>query len=288
MKTLIMTDSNSGVTQAEGKDLGVYVIPMPFMIDEVGYLEEINLSQGEFYQKLGEDANVSTSQPSIGMLSELWTEKLKEYDEIVYIPMSSGLSQSCSSATVLSNDFDGKVQVVNNQRISVTQKQSVYDAVELVKRGHNAKRVKEILEEDKFNSIIYITVDTLKYLKKGGRLTPAVALIGTLLKIKPVLVIKGEKLDAYKKTRKMKDAKEIMIEAIKNYIEENNLTDYNIQIAHTNNYEEAELFKEEVMKELNHNKVIITDPLSLSVSCHIGPGALALAVTKNLDYNQFN
>lgn len=286
MKTLVMTDSNSGITQDEAKKLNIEVVPMPFTIDGVEYLEDINLTQEEFYKKLDDDANVSTSQPSLGKLSDLWEKKLKEYDEILYIPMSSGLSQSCSSAMMLSDDFNGKVQVVNNQRISVTQKQSVFDSIELVKRGLDAKRVKEILEETKFKSIIYITIDTLKYLKKGGRLTPAVALIGTLLKIKPVLVIKGEKLDAYKKTRKMKDAKEIMIDAIKEYISTNNVKKYSIHIAHTNNYEEAEEFKKEVMDIFNCN-CVISDPLSLSVSCHIGAGSLALAITEDLDYDSY-
>lgn len=286
MKTLVMTDSNSGITQKEAKELNVEVVPMPFTIDGVEFLEDINLSQEEFYKKLDEDANLSTSQPSLGKLSDLWLEKLKDFDEILYIPMSSGLSQSCSSARMLAEDFNGKVQVVNNQRISVTQKQSVFDAIELVKRGLDAKRIKEILEETKFKTIIYITVDTLKYLKKGGRLTPAVALIGTLLKIKPVLVINGEKLDAYKKTRKMKDAKEIMIDAIKDYISSNNTKNYSIHIAHTNNYDEAEEFKKEVMDIFNC-KNVICDPLSLSVSCHIGAGSLALAITENLDYDSY-
>lgn len=286
MKIFVMTDSNSGITQYEASKLGIEVVPMPFFIDRNEYFEDVTLTQEKFYELLKDDsANVSTSQPSLGLLSDKWTEILKEYDEIVYIPMSSGLSQTCASATMLSQEFDGRVHIVNNQRISVTQKQSVLDAIELAKRGLSGKRIKEILEETKFESLIFITVNTLKYLKKGGRLTPAVALIGTVLKIKPVLVIRGEKLDSYKKTRKIKEARRLMIEGIKDYVLDN-ASDYHFFVAHTNNYDDALDYTKEI-EDAFGQKVEHCDPLSLSVACHIGDGAIAMAVAKKLDYDSY-
>ncbi|HBA50830.1 MAG TPA: DegV family protein, partial [Lachnospiraceae bacterium] len=188
----IVTDSNSGITQNGAKELGVYVLPMPFMINEETFFEDIDLTQEEFYEKLSSGANIGTSQPSPESVMKLWDGLLKDYDEIVHIPMSSGLSGSCQSAMILAEDYDGKVQVVNNQRISVTQRQSCLDAKLLAAKGLNAKEIKEFLEADKFNSSIYIMLDTLYYLKKGGRITPAAAAIGTMLKLKPVLQIQGE------------------------------------------------------------------------------------------------
>ena len=213
----IVTDSNSGITQAEGKKLGVYVLPMPFDIDGQPYFEDINLTQEQFYEKLTGDADVSTSQPSPDAVMSLWDDLLKNkgYDEIVHIPMSSGLSSSCATAMMLAQDYDGKVQVVDNQRISVTMKLSVLDAMKMAEDGLSAAEIKRILEEQKFNSSIYIMVDTLKYLKKGGRITPAAAALGTLLRLKPVLQIQGEKLDAFAKARTVKQAKNIMIKQIK-------------------------------------------------------------------------
>lgn len=206
-KTAIVTDSNSGITQAQAKELGIAVLPMPFFIDGELYMEDITLTQEEFYRRLGENSDISTSQPSPGDIMDLWDGLLKEYDEIVHIPMSSGLSSSCETAAALSADYDGKVQVVNNQRISITQRQSVLEAMELAENGRSASEIKEILEREKFESSIYITVDTLKYLKKGGRITPAAAAIGTVLNLKPVLTIQGEKLDAFAKVRGWKQAK---------------------------------------------------------------------------------
>lgn len=283
-KVAVITDSNSGIGQEEGKALGVYVLPMPFMIDEETYYEDINLSTDAFYKYLEANANVSTSQPTPGSVTDLWDELLKEYDEIVYIPMSSGLSSSCQTALMLAEDYDGKVQVVNNQRISVTQRQAVIDALNLAEKGHNAEKIKNILEDDKFNSSIYIMLDTLYYLKKGGRITPAAAAIGTLLKLKPVLQIQGEKLDAFAKARTVTQAKSIMINAISNDIKTRfggNYKDMSLAIAHTQNLEAAEEFRREVL-EVFPDMDIYIDQLSLSVSCHIGPGSLALAVTKNL------
>ena len=200
-KLAIITDSNSGITQRRGKELGIFVLPMPFFIDGQLFLEDITLTQEQFYERLGADSDISTSQPSPGDVMELWEKILRDYDEIVHIPMSSGLSSSCATAMSIADEYDGRVQVVNNQRISVTQEQSVYDAMKLRDEGKSAKEIKEILEKEKFLSSIYITVDTLKYLKKGGRVTPAAAANGTVLNLKPVLQIQGEKLDAFAKVR---------------------------------------------------------------------------------------
>lgn len=288
-KIAIVTDSNSGITQNQAKELGFYVLPMPFTIDEKEYFEDINLTQDDFYRKLGENADIFTSQPSPESVMSLWDELLKEYDEIVHIPMSSGLSGSCQTAILLAEDYDGKVQVVNNQRISVTQKQSCFDAENLVKAGKNAKEIKEILEADKLNSSIYIMLDTLYYLKKGGRITPAAAALGTLLRLKPVLQIQGDKLDAFAKARTAAQGKNIMINAIKNDIETRfggfdnpNVT---IMMAHTNSPEAIAAFKEDVAEALPGIEIKMVEPLSLSVSCHIGPGAIAVAVVQNLSVN---
>ena len=282
----IVTDSNSGITQETAKEMGVYVLPMPFTIDGKEYFEGISLTQEEFYEKLKSDADIATSQPSPESVMGLWNDLLKEYDEIVHIPMSSGLSGSCQTAIALANDFDGKVQVVNNQRISITQRQSVADALRLAESGKDAAEIKRILEEIKMESSIYITVATLKYLKKGGRLTPAVAAIGTMLRLKPVLQIQGERLDTFSKARTMQQAKKTMIDAIRNDVETRfgglDAKDVHLDIAHTNNVEEALKFKEEVEAAFPGYQVGFVDPLSLSVSCHIGDGSLAIAATRIL------
>ena len=218
-KVIIMTDSNSGITQTQAKEMGVVVLPMPFYINEEMFYEDIDLSQEQFYEKLQAGGDIKTSMPLVGDVTDKWDELLKEYDEVVYIPMSSGLSSSCETAYMLSQDYDGKVEVVNNQRISVTMRQSVIDAKNLAEAGKSAKEIKDILEAAKFDSSIYIMVDTLTYLKKGGRITPAAAALGTLLKLKPVLQIQGEKLDAFAKARTVKQAKNIMIEAMKSDFE---------------------------------------------------------------------
>lgn len=281
----IVTDSNSGITQKQAKELGIYVLPMPFMVNEETYYEDISLTQDEFYEKLEKGEDVVTSQPSPESVMNLWDGILKDYDEIVHIPMSSGLSGSCQSAIMLSHDYDGKVQVANNQRISVTLRQSVLDAIELVKNGRDAKEIKEFLEADKFNSSIYIMLDTLYYLKKGGRITPAAAALGTLLRLKPVLQIQGDKLDAFAKARTTSQGKSIMINAIKNDMnnrfggaDKDNIW---LQIAHSHNEAAAEALKEELL-EMFPDFDIHVDPLSLSVSCHIGPGSLAIACSKKI------
>lgn len=289
-KIAIMTDSNSGITQKEAAGLGISVLPMPFMINDTTYFEDINLTQDRFYEFLENDAVVSTSQPSPDSLIHMFHKLLAEYDEVVHIPMSSGLSGSCQTACMLAQEpeFDGKVFVVNNQRISVTQTQSVLDAMELAKKGYDGAQIKKILEEDKFNSSIYIMLDTLFYLKKGGRITPAAAALGTLLKLKPVLQIQGEKLDAFAKARTKSAGKSMMLQAIKNDIEnrfggfdESAKERVTLHIAYTKDAEEAKLWKQEVMEAFPGFRLRMT-PLSLSVACHIGPGALALACTRNL------
>lgn len=285
-KIAIVTDSNSGITQTQAKELGVNVIPMPFMIDGETFYEEITLSRDEFYKRLANNADISTSQPSPDSIIQLWENLLKTHDEIVHIPMSSGLSGSCQTAMMLAQDYADKVQVVNNQRISVTQRQSVLDAITLAENGKNSKEIKEILENDKFNSSIYIMIDTLYYLKKGGRITPAAAALGTLLRLKPVLQIQGEKLDAFAKARTINQAKSIMMTAIKNDIEKRfgGISKDNpiyLQIGHTQNEEAANDFKKE-LQEMFPDYPIYMDHLSLSVSCHIGPGSLAIACCKKL------
>ena len=285
MKVAIITDSNSGITQEEGKQLGIRIVPMPFMINGEEYLEDITLTQQEFYAKLGEGSDISTSQPSPESIMALWDEVLEEYDEIVHIPMSSGLSGSCQTAMMLAEDYDGKVEVVNNQRISVTQRQSALDAKELAAKGMCAAEIKEKLEAVKFDSSIYITLDTLKYLKKGGRITPAAAALGTLLRLKPVLTVQGEKLDAFAKARTVKQAKNLMIEAMKHDFAERfhdpEGKSMHLEMAYTYDLDAAEAFKQEV-QEAFPGLEIHMDPLSLSVSCHIGPGALAVACSKKI------
>lgn len=285
-KIAVVTDSNSGITQAQALELGISVLPMPFMIDGETYYEEITLSRKEFYEKLAANADISTSQPSPESVLALWDTLLKENDEIVHIPMSSGLSGSCQTALMLAQEYEGKVHVVNNQRISVTQRQSTLDAIALAKEGKSGSEIKELLEADKFNSSIYIMIDTLYYLKKGGRITPAAAALGTLLRLKPVLQIQGEKLDAFAKARTVNQAKSIMMTAIKNDIEKRfgGVSEGNpiyLQIAHTQNEEAANALKEELSAQFPGYPIYI-DHLSLSVSCHIGPGALAIACCKKL------
>ena len=285
-KIAIMTDSNSGITQDESKELGVYVLPMPFYIDGKMYYEDIDLSQEQFYEKLKQDCEIKTSMPLVGDVTDQWEELLKEYDEIVYIPMSSGLSSSCETAYMLSQDYDGRVQVVNNQRISVTQRQSVMDAKQLAEQGKSAAEIKQILEDVKSESSIYIMLDTLYYLKKGGRITPAAAALGTLLKLKPVLQIQGDKLDAFAKARTAKQGKNIMLDTMKKDFEERFQSadgkKMHLQLAYSDDREAAEAFKEEVQKAFPNNEIVM-NPLSLSVSCHIGPGAIAIACSKAID-----
>lgn len=285
-KTAIVTDSNSGITRALGEQLGICVVPMPFYINEALYFEELTLSQEEFYHQLSEKAEISTSMPAITDVTELWDKLLETHDEVVYFPMSSGLSSSCSAAVMMAQEYGGKVQVVDNKRISVTQKQAVIDAKALADAGWNAADIKAYMEKTTYDSSIYITLDTLYYLKKGGRITPAAAALGTLLRLKPVLQIQGEKLDAYAKCRTQKAAKTTMLDAIHRDIEERfggDVDNMNIHVAYTGtDLTEAKAWEQEVREEFPNLTAVFNDPLSLSVSCHIGPGALGIACMKKL------
>ena len=246
----IVTDSNSGITQKEAKELVVYVVPMPFLIDEQEYFEDINLTQEEFYKKLEENGDVSTSQPSPESIMKVWDEALKEHEKVLYIPMSSGLSGTCATAMMLAEDYNGKVMVVDNQRISVTQKNSVMDALQLSKEGYDIQQIYDVLMETKLDASIYIMVDTLKYLRKGGRITPAVAALGTILRIKPVLQIQGEKLDTFAKARTTKQGMSIMLKALREDMEHrfhNDIEGIYLNIAHTQNEKGAEELKEELL-----------------------------------------
>ena len=282
----IVTDSNSGITQQQGKEMGITVLPMPFYINEQLFLEDITLTQEEFYKRLEEGADISTSQPSPADVMELWETLLQSYEEVVHIPMSCGLSNSCQTAMVMAKEFKGRVHVVDNQRISVTQRQSVLDAVTLAEAGKNGAQIKEILEKEAHESSIYITLETLKYLKKGGRITPAAAALGTVLNLKPVLQIQGQRLDAFSKARGKKQAKKIMIKAMekdlktrfKEYTEKDLMC---LEAAYAGNEEEAQAWKKELEK--NFGVEVFMAPLSLSVACHIGQGALAVAAAKKVE-----
>lgn len=283
----VITDSNSGINFEDAKELGIKVLPMPFLIDGKTYFEEISLSQEEFFEKLENDVDISTSQPSPESVMKIWDEALEEADEVVYIPMSSGLSSSCHTALMLADDYDGKVQVVDNQRISVTQRQSVLDAMELAKRGLTAVQIKEKLEKFKFESSIYIMLDTLKYLKKGGRITPAAAAFGSALRLKPVLTIQGEKLDAYAIAKTKKQGVKKMLAAIEDDINKrfggtDHMENIHMEIAHTKNPEAAEDLKQQIIEKFGVTEVDLY-PLSLSIACHIGPGSIAVACSKVID-----
>lgn len=283
-KVAIVTDSNAGIRQEEAKELGIFVLPMPFTIDDQTYYEDINLTQEEFFEKQISGAEIFTSQPVVGNVKELWDQILKDYDEIVHIPMSSGLSGSCQTACMLAQEYDNRVFVVDSQRISVTQKYDVIDAKRMADEGKSGQEIYDILTENKLNASIYITVNTLDYLKKGGRITPAVALLGGMLKIKPILQIQGEKLDSFAKTRTMAKGTKIMKEAIAKDIEERFGNDYHnvhICVAYTYDQEPALVLKKE-LEEMYPGEEIICDPLSLSVSCHIGPHSLAIAICKKI------
>ncbi len=283
MKVAIVTDSNSGISQEEAKSLGISVIPMPFLIDGEEYFEDISLTQKAFYEKLFAGADVSTSQPNIYSVVELWKDLLKTHDEVVHIPMSSALSASMETATTFAEEFKGKVQVVDNKRISITQKQSVFDAINLAKDGKTAKEIKTWLEETGMNSSIYIMLTTLKYLKKGGRITPAAAAIGSLLKIKPILTIQGGKLDKFAQVISYQQGKKRMIDQIVKELEtrfkkELEAGKLKVAVAYTHVEDKAKEFKQEIDEALSkyNLEVVFVDPLSLSVSCHIGDGAIAI------------
>lgn len=283
MKSIaIVTDSNCGMSPTQVKDLGIYMLPMPFFIDDKQYLEDIDMNQSEFFQHLEQNpgCRVSTSQPTPESVTTLWDKLLKDYDEIVHIPMSSGLSSSMQTARMLAEDYDGRVRVVNNQRISGTLRYSAIEAIQQAKNGLSADEIGTWLEKTRFDSSIYITVATLKYLKQGGRITPAAAALGTMLRLKPVLQIQGEKLDAFSKARTMTQAKSTMTKAIKDDIADRFGEKINLDVIHSHNLEAAEEFRKEVLTTFPNIGEVNIFPLSLSVSCHIGPGSLALTCSK--------
>lgn len=283
MKSIaIVTDSNCGMSPTQVKDLGIYMLPMPFFIDDKEYLEDIDMNQSEFFQHLEQNpgCRVSTSQPTPESVTTLWDKLLKDYDEIVHIPMSSGLSSSMQTARMLAEDYDGRVRVVNNQRISGTLRYSAIEAIQQAKNGLSADEIGTWLEKNRFDSSIYITVATLKYLKQGGRITPAAAALGTMLRLKPVLQIQGEKLDAFSKARTMTQAKNTMTKAIKDDIADRFGEKINLDVIHSHNLEAAEEFQKEVLTTFPNIGEVNIFPLSLSVSCHIGPGSLALTCSK--------
>lgn len=284
-KVGIVTDNSCGLTIEETKKLGIKMTFIPFLIDGEEYSEDKNLTRDMFYDKLNSSARVNTSQPNQETVKQVWNEALKEYDEIVYIPLSSGLSSSCQTAEFLSSEYGGKVQVINNKRVSVTLKLAVFEAIELAKQGKSAIEIKQKLEKTALDSTIYIMVPTLKYLRKGGRITAAAAAIGSLLSIKPVLQIQGDKLDAYAKVMTIKQAKSKMINAIKKDIETRfgNIKSNQkivLSLAHTGiTMDEINLFEQEVKSEFNNYQIIFKDPLPLAIACHIGTGALAITAT---------
>lgn len=281
-KIAIITDSNSGITIEQAKELGIHILPMPFFINGEIFFEGLTLTQDEFYRKLNEDADISTSQPSPGDVTKLWDDLLKEYDSVIHIPMSSGLSGSCSTAKMLAEDYDGKVFVVDNKRISVTQRQSVLDAIMLRDKGLSVAEIHEILEKEAHEASIYVAVDTLKYLKKGGRITPAAAAIGGILKIKPILQIQGDKLDSFAKARGMKQAEKIMVEAIKKDRDERfKGHEVYIHVAYSGEEKIGQKWREKIQEEFPEMEIYM-DPLSLSVACHTGDGALGIVCIKKL------
>ena len=287
MKTAIITDSNSGITPEAGERMGVHVLPMPVLIGEQEYFEGVNLTQEEFYAQMEAGADITTSQPSPESVLEMWDRVLKDHDEIVYIPMSSGLTGSVATARMLAEDYGGRVQVADNHRISVTQRQSVADACAMLQAGWDAQHIREFLEKTGPESSIYIMLETLTYLKKGGRITPAAAALGTLLRLKPVLTIQGEKLDAFAKARTVKQGKDMMIKAVEHDLaarwNDPKAEGMHLMMAHTMNDEAIQEFSEEV-KVLFPGKEILIDPLPLSIAVHIGPGSLAFAVAKKFAF----
>lgn len=285
-KVMIVTDSNSGITQKEGKEMGIFVIPMPFTINDEEYLEDINITQEKFFELLAQDAEVKTSQPSQMYLEELWEELLKTNDELVYIPMSSGLSGTCENAKVYAEKFDGKVQVVDNLRISISQKMSVWEAMKMVELGMSAKEIKEQLERTKSKASIYIIMGVLKYLKKGGRISPTAAALGDMLKLKPILYSRGLSFEKFAITMSFAQAKKKILQKFRSELETEFREEYSqgkmyFGIAHTQIEDEALKFKEEIEKEFPNMKVVMVDPLSLSVSCHIGPCSLGVGIFVN-------
>ena len=286
MKTAVMTDSNSGITPEEGKKIGIYSLPMPVIIEGDVFYEGKNITQEEYYGAMTSGKNVTTSQPSPGDVMDMWNGILKEgYEQVVYIPMSSGLSASCHAAIQLSEEYDGKVQVVDDHRISVTMRESVLEAKWMANQGMTAEEIKKKLEENAYNSSIYIAVDTLEYLKKGGRVTAAGAAIGAVLNIKPVLTIQGEKLDAFTKVRGMKKAELKMLEAIEEDLNTRfaDVDRKQLRLGAAGTFQKQEDADQwyKMVKDTFENEIddIYYDSLSFSIGCHVGPNAIGIGIS---------
>lgn len=284
MKIAVMTDTNSGILTEEGQQAGIFVVPMPILIDGEIFYEGVSLSHDSFYRLQAEGRHISTSQPAPGDITALWDRVLEEFDELVYIPMSSGLSASCQTAIALAEDYGGKVQVVNNHRISVTQRNSVMDAQVLARAGYSAAEIKAELERTALDSVIYIGVDTLKYLKQGGRITPAAAAMGSILQLKPLLKIEGERLDAFATVRGRKACQQKLIDTMKQCVAEFHHRSWPVCVGVAGTFvtrEEEEAWLD-TAKAAFPGEDIRYDPLALSIACHTGPGAFGLAVSRRI------
>ena len=278
----IITDTNSGMTEQEARQCGVTLMPMPFTVNGRNYVENVNMSYMEFFECLAGGASVATSQPSPENVTACWDRALQEYEKVIYIPMSSALSSSCQSARLFADDYDGRVLVADNRRISISQKQSVYDALKWVGEGLSAEEVLQRLLDTALDASIYLTVDNLKYLKRGGRITPSVAAIGTVLNIKPVLQIQGGKLDTYKKVRGLHAAQHTMVEAIRADLETRFAgIPMILRTAYTGDADVGRVWNAQVQQRFPEFEVT-GDPLPISIACHVGPGVLALGLMRKL------
>ena len=278
----IITDTNSGMSLAEAQASGIVLMPMPFTVNGKEYIENVNMSYGEFFEHLSAGAAVATSQPSPDNVMKCWRQALETYDQVIYIPMSSALSSSCQSARLFAEDFEGRVFVVDNRRISISQKQSAYDALTWRNQGLSAEAIVQKLMDTALDASIYLTVDDLQYLKHGGRITPSVAAIGTVLNIKPVLQIQGGKLDTYKKVRGLKAAQHAMIEAIRSDLA-TRFADMPVHLrtAYAGDPEMGRLWNEHI-RELFPEYDVTGDALPISISCHVGPGTIAMGVYRKI------
>ncbi|WP_164174470.1 DegV family protein [Ruminococcus flavefaciens] len=283
MKTAVMTDTNSGITMEEGEKHGVYVLPMPVIIDGKDFMEELTLKHEQLYKALNENKDIVSSQPSPGALTAMWDRILADgYDELVYIPMSSGLSGSCNTAKALAADYDGKVVVIDNHRISITLLDAVYDAKYLANNGKSAEEIKKYLEENAYQNDIYITLHSLKRITKTGRITAAGAAIATVLNLKPILKIQGGKLDAYGRVRGMAAAEAKMLEAVHKDLESKyaGIPKEHLSIGAAGTMETAKEIKRwvDIVKNEFKGYKVTYRPLSCSIASHVGTGTQGVAV----------
>ena len=281
----IVTDSHSGITPRQTKELGIMVLPMPFYIDGECFYENLTLSREAFFEKLNAKADVSTSQPSLGDVMQIWDTALTKYEKILYMPLSSGLSGSCAAATALACDkpYRGRVLVVDNGRVSALLHRSILDALELIQEGYSAEEIKEILERSRGEMVIYIAVDTLEHLKRGGRISPTTATLGTLLNVKPVLKFDVSTLDSYKNCHGFVKAKKAMLEAVQNDLQ----TTFKAQADNGEIYllaagSATKEATEEWIREIRAafpGMDVMYDDLTLGLSCHIGAGGLGIGLS---------